>query len=220
MKGILIDFSIQTNGGLISGDDGNRYTFIGAEWRENVVPIRGMRVDFDTNANNIATAIYQEVIARPKRNTENPFQSIKTNAPNAKIILKNQQDDYDNYYEDESDYTMLDWYKKVIINYVNFEGRARRKEYWYFTLVNILVGFALGLTAPILDELSVLLYWLYMLAVFLPSLGVTVRRLHDTNRSGWWLLVSFIPLLGALLLLIWVISDSDYDENEYGLPPK
>lgn len=218
MKGVVIDFSIQKNGGLISGDDGNRYTFTGAEWRDNTAPMRGMRVDFDTDGSNVALAVYQEIITKPQKAEQPTFQkNTKKFSPKIQATPKEiVQDEY----IDESDYTFIDWYKKVLINYVNFEGRARRKEYWFFVLVNFMVGLSLGIVSPFIDELAVALYWLYTLATFLPALGVSIRRLHDTGRSGWYCLVGLIPVIGSFILLFWFATEGDDHENDYGYPPK
>lgn len=214
MKGVVIDFSIQTNSGLISGDDGNRYTFTGSEWRENSPPMRGMRVDFDIDGNGFASAIYQEIVVKSQKIERPTFrQNPQKYAPKTEIMSQDE-------YIDESEYTFIDWYKKVLVNYVNFEGRARRKEYWFFVLVNFMVGVALGIVSPFINEWAVALYWLYSLATFLPTLGVSIRRLHDIGRSGWSLLVSLIPIIGPFIALFWFVTEGDDDENKYGYPPK
>lgn len=119
----------------------------------------------------------------------------------------------------------MNWYIDVIKKYAVFKGRARRKEYWYFSLFNILIILALIFIDALTGTLDAdtgygLLSGLYTLAVFLPSVAVSIRRLHDTDRSGWWLLIALIPLIGAITLLIFFASDSQSDENEYGLNPK
>lgn len=117
----------------------------------------------------------------------------------------------------------MNWYLKVLRNYVNFSGRARRREYWMFVLISMLIGMALTLVEtggkmPDPDQYTVLPS-LYYLAVFLPGLAVAVRRLHDTGRSGWWLLVGIIPFLGSVVLLVFMCLDSAA-ENKYGPNPK
>lgn len=106
----------------------------------------------------------------------------------------------------------MDWYLKALKNYVNFEGRARRKEYWFFVLINAIVS-------TVLSILLLPLSWLYSVAVFLPSLAVTVRRLHDIGRSGWWILIGLIPIVGFIVLLVFMFTDS-VDDNHYGPNPK
>lgn len=110
------------------------------------------------------------------------------------------------------------WYLEVLKKYAVFSGRARRREYWMFFLVNFIVGLVLAVIGRVLD-LEILQY-LYSLAVLLPGLGVAVRRLHDTGRSGWWLLISLVPLIGAIVLLVFLVSDSQPDTNQYGPNPK
>jgi uncharacterized membrane protein YhaH (DUF805 family) len=93
-----------------------------------------------------------------------------------------------------------------------------------FVLFNVIISFVLGIIDAILGLSSGdgvgLLGGLYSLAVLLPSIGVSIRRLHDTNRSGWWLLLSFIPILGWIALLIFYVQDSDPGDNQYGSNPK
>lgn len=112
----------------------------------------------------------------------------------------------------------MHWYLEVLKKYAVFSGRARRREYWMFFLVNFIVGLVLAVIGRVLD-LEILQY-LYSLAVLLPGLGVAVRRLHDTGRSGWWLLISLVPLIGAIVLLVFLVSDSQPDTNQYGPNPK
>lgn len=105
--------------------------------------------------------------------------------------------------------------------YAVFEGRARRSEYWWFFLFNLLMQGATGLLDAALfgGESGGLLNGLYSLAVLLPGLGVGARRLHDTNHSGWWLLVSLVPLVGFLVLLIWLTRPGDAGPNRFGPAP-
>lgn len=112
----------------------------------------------------------------------------------------------------------MHWYLEVLKKYAVFSGRARRREYWMFFLVNFIVGLVLAVIGRVLD-LEILQY-LYSLAVLLPGLGVAVRRLHDTGRSGWWLLIALVPLIGAIVLLVFLVSDSQPDTNQYGPNPK
>lgn len=112
----------------------------------------------------------------------------------------------------------MHWYLDVLKKYAVFEGRARRTEYWVFVLINFLISLVLS----ILDSSLGLgfLGSIYGLAVLVPSLAVTVRRLHDTNRSGWWILIGLVPLVGWIVLLIFMLIDSDPQANEYGPNPK
>jgi len=118
----------------------------------------------------------------------------------------------------------MKWYLKVLRNYAIFEGRARRKEYWYFTLFNFLAFFVLtiidGVIGSFNSEAGIgLLGGIYAFAVLTPYLGVSIRRLHDTDRSGWWLLIELIPIIGGLVLLIFMVLDSQPSDNQFGLNP-
>ena len=106
------------------------------------------------------------------------------------------------------------WYFEVLKKYAVFSGRARRKEYWTFNLFNIIIYF-MALLVDSLGGMGVFVT-LYSLAVAIPSIAVVVRRLHDTNRRGWWLLISLIPLIGGLIVLIILIQDSQPEDNQYG----
>jgi len=113
----------------------------------------------------------------------------------------------------------MNWYIEVLKKYAVFSGRARRTEYWIFFLFNFIIAFALGFIEGLVKGPGVL-GALYSLAVLIPSVAVGVRRLHDTNRSGWWLLISLIPLIGAIVLIVFTVQDSQPDENPYGPNPK
>ncbi|MEF9958033.1 MAG: DUF805 domain-containing protein [Acinetobacter sp.] len=205
MKGQILDFSVQTNSGVISGEDGKRYPFSGAEWKDNKAPARGMTADFDVDASQNAVQIY--VAQAPgfsqfTQNVENQLQGV----------IK------DHDAKDEEAYSMVDWFIKCLKNYANFSGRARRKEYWFFVLGSIILGFLLGIIGGILrigDSLGLLLN----LALFVPSLAVAARRLHDTGRSGWWQLIS-LTIIGIIPLIIWLASDTNPESNQWGKPAK
>lgn len=119
----------------------------------------------------------------------------------------------------------MSWYLKVLKNYAVFRGRARRKEYWMFILVNVIVSVVLifldGALGTIDPESGVGLFnSLYTLGVLVPTLAVTARRLHDTNRSGWWQLISLVPLIGFFVLLFFTVLDGDQGTNRFGEDPK
>lgn len=119
----------------------------------------------------------------------------------------------------------MDWYLEVLKKYAVFEGRAGRKEYWFFILFNILISMALGyvdwLTGNINPETGLgILSGIYALGVMIPGMAVSVRRLHDTGRSGWWLLITFVPVIGAIVFLYFMVLDSNPETNEYGPSPK
>ena len=113
----------------------------------------------------------------------------------------------------------MDWYLTVLKKYAVFSGRARRKEYWYFVLFNLLISFVLSIIDGVINFGGGgigILYSIYSLAVFIPGLAVTVRRLHDIGRSGWWLLLVLIPVIGWIVLFVFFISGSQPGPNQYG----
>lgn len=118
----------------------------------------------------------------------------------------------------------MNWYLEVLKKYAVFSGRARRTEFWMFTLVNIAVSMLLAFVdnsfGMTVSYGVGMLSSLYGLAVLIPSLAVAVRRLHDTGRSGWWWLISLVPLIGAVVLLIFAAQDSQPGSNKYGPNPK
>lgn len=123
----------------------------------------------------------------------------------------------------------MNWYLKVLALYTEFSGRARRREFWMFNLFNtlfaiilLLIDNALGLSLDYVgNNLGAgYLYSLYSLLVFIPSLALSVRRLHDISKSGWMLLIGFIPLVGAIWLIVLFLKDSSSGKNKYGANPK
>lgn len=118
----------------------------------------------------------------------------------------------------------MDWYIKVLRNYIGFGGRARRKEYWMFFLVNMVLATILG----IVDNISGLqiagkedaLRMIYNLLIFLPSLAVQFRRLHDTDRSAWWILLWLVPIVGWLIILVFNCQNGTQGTNKFGSDPK
>lgn len=113
----------------------------------------------------------------------------------------------------------MDWYLSVLRKYADFSGRARRREYWMFALVNFLVSLVLG-AIGLMGHGFGLLTWIYTAAVLIPSFAVGFRRLHDTGRSGWWTLILFVPLVGAIVYLVFMCMDSAPGDNQYGPNPK
>lgn len=119
------------------------------------------------------------------------------------------------------------WYFEVLKQYASFAGRARRREYWMFALINFIVCAALGIIAAITLAASPkaaividVVLVVYTLLVLLPSIAVTVRRLHDTGRSGGWFWIVLVPFVGGLVLLVFTLLDSTPGNNAYGPSPK
>ena len=113
----------------------------------------------------------------------------------------------------------MDWYVAALKKYAEFSGRARRKEYWMFALVSFLVSVGIAVLGMMVNALNILT-WVYTLAVFIPSIAVGVRRLHDTGRSGWMGLLALIPLVGAIIVIVFLCQDSAPGDNQYGPNPK
>lgn len=122
----------------------------------------------------------------------------------------------------------MDWFLTVVQDhYFDFEGRARRKEYWMFQLFSVLIVLGIMIVTAILGAISenlafvgVAAYAIVGLGLVLPSIGVLVRRLHDTGRSGWWYFISLVPLVGTFILLYFLVIEGDSGPNAYGPDPK
>lgn len=114
--------------------------------------------------------------------------------------------------------TMLEAIQSVFSNYANFNGRARRSEYWYFTLFNLIVSFILSMITVWIDSKIPLYIW--QIALILPCIAVAIRRLHDTGRSGWFYLLVLIPLVGSIILIVFYCQDGQHGMNKYGPDPK
>ena len=202
MKGAILDFSIQTNEGVISGDDQNRYNFTGAEWRGQRPPARGDKVDFAIDEEGKATQIYIAL-----GTTTNPVQN-----------LSNQLDKISNQNQSEENFNMIDWFVKCLKNYANFSGRARRKEFWFFYLTCIILGIISQIVDAVLNT-EPLFNGVLNLALLIPTLAAGTRRLHDTGRSGWWQLIG-LTIIGLIPLIIWLASDTKRENNQWGQPAK
>ena len=210
MKGKILDFTIQTNMGIILGNDQKRYSFVGSEWKEQHAPFRGNEVDFDVNAEGQATGIYLDFMTAPTSTSQiktsapspafangNPNDSTKVNANNVENILTDYQQ------------AILTCFKK----FADFKGRARRREFWYFELFCVLMSLAFSFISE--DAATIT-----MIVTFIPNIAVSVRRLHDIGRSGWWMLIALVPIAGILLLLFWATQEGEPTTNAYGESPK
>ena len=120
----------------------------------------------------------------------------------------------------------MKWFLEALTKkYATFEGRARRREYWTFVLFYVLAVVVLAIVDDVVgtfnEEVGLgLLSGLFVLATLIPTIAVTVRRLHDTDRSGWWVLLEFIPIVGGLVLLVFTVLDSQPGANRFGANPK
>ena len=111
----------------------------------------------------------------------------------------------------------MEYFTDALKKYADFTGRASRKQYWMFALIYIIIYIALGLVDAFLG--SVWLASIFSLILIVPSISITTRRLHDTSRSGWWQLIYLIPLIGLIVMLVFLCQDS-HEDNEYGISPK
>lgn len=120
----------------------------------------------------------------------------------------------------------MSWYLLAWQRAADFSGRSRRKEYWIFNLFNAIFVMVLALLAVAFSDqdkpqtIPLFLVLLYCVVVFVPSLSVTIRRLHDIGKSGWWYFISFVPVIGGIILFVFTLFDSEPNANEWGLDPK
>lgn len=114
----------------------------------------------------------------------------------------------------------MNWYISVLKQYAVFSGRAHRTEYWMFVLCNIVIMLLLSMVDKLIGGEQELVSSVYSLAVLLPSLAVAARRLHDTDRSGWWLLIGLIPIIGTLVLIYFMVCNGQPVPNRFGNDPK
>lgn len=129
----------------------------------------------------------------------------------------------------KNNYTLMNWFIKVLKQYADFKGRARRKEYWMYVLfltiayiIAAILDNVLGLSIKMAGQSMGYgyIYLLVALATIVPSIAVSVRRLQDINKSGWFVLIAFIPIIGVLILLYWSLLEGTKGENQYGPDPK
>ena len=122
----------------------------------------------------------------------------------------------------------MEWYRMVLEKYAQFDGRSRRKEYWMFALINavvycVLYAVAFGSILAGSKAITTLLFILcivYALGTVVPGIAVSVRRLHDTNKSGWMILIALVPFVGGIILLVFMAIEGDPGPNQYGPNPK
>ena len=114
----------------------------------------------------------------------------------------------------------MNWYLEVLRKYATFSGRARRKEYWMFTLIHFLITVLLLFSSSLIGFLGVLLYVVYILGTFLPTLALTVRRLQDQDKEWPWIFVSMIPFIGGIWMLVLLLTEGTKGENRFGPDPK
>lgn len=119
----------------------------------------------------------------------------------------------------------MSWYVEALKKYAVFGGRSRRKEYWFFLLFSMIISAALTIIDVVVGTFSSssgigLLSGIYSLAVLIPSIAVSVRRLHDIDRTGWWILISLVPIIGTIVLVVFAVQDGTTGSNQHGSNPK
>lgn len=208
MKGQILDFSIQA-GGLISSENGKRYPFKNEEWKEQGIPTRGMKVDFDVDEDGQAVAVYKALGASSTGGVTTVLQNAsQTRNENGQLSL------------------FALFLEALTKRYAQFSGRASKREFWGYMLFRMVAVVAIFFVAVImfainesLGSIFNLLCWLFGIALFIPDLSVGVRRLHDTGKSGWWYLISVIPLIGWIwLIILWCQASVNEDNQWGGLP--
>lgn len=208
MKGQILDFSIQA-GGLISSEDGKRYPFKNEEWKEQGVPTRGMKVDFDVDEDGQAVAVYKALGASSTGGVATVLQNAsQTRNENGQLSL------------------FALFLETLTKRYAQFSGRASKREFWGYMLFRMVAVVAIFFVAVImfainesLGSIFNLLCWLFGIALVIPDLSVGVRRLHDIGKSGWWFLIGLVPLIGPIwLIILWCQASVNEDNQWGGLP--
>ncbi len=230
MKGKILDFSVAQGGGLILSSDGTRYLFNADQWRGQSLPKAGQDVDFNIDDTHKAIDIYPDVYAMPAQSQTvakldeignkvgDSFNKFATDINNSLVKINSK----------EMPATFVDYAVQTITkNYANFNGRARRKEYWgtmlVYMIVAVILSMLMNITFWISEYLSyffVLVASIFYLATIVPIIALTVRRLHDVDKSGWWYFISLVPLIGGIWLLILLCTEGTRGENQFGIDPK
>lgn len=209
MKGQILDFSLQNSSGLITGEDGKRYTFNSAEWKEQGLPTKGMTVDFDLTESGEAVGVYK---------------ALSTKSNSVSVALNNAAQTRNENGELSLFALFLDTITK---RYAQFTGRATRREYWGFYLFNMIISVALQILAEIgvqisdtIGGLMLVILSIVSLGLALPHIAVSIRRLHDINKSGWWFLLALVPIVGWIWLIVLLCQPSTPESNQYGDIPQ
>ena len=210
MRGEVLHYDTEQGFGFINGADGKRYTFERGDLRRLVPVTKGTPVEFEVEG---ASAREIFVVNGVKSATPTQFGRHAVAA------------------EPESTGLWSYFTRSLMANYANFRGRARRKEYWGYVLFYIIAAVVIGTVALFLDgsvgnldggEIPVVtlgLFGLFVLATFIPSLAITIRRQHDIGLSGWFYLLILIPYIGWLIILVFTLIPSQRHDNKWGPVP-
>ena len=211
MKGQILDFSIQNGGGLITAENGKRYSFKSEEWKEPNIPMRGMKVDFDIDENGQAIGIYKALAA----SSASHIPSVLNNVTQVR--------------NDNGQLPLFALFLDALLRrYAEFSGRASKREFLGFALFELvliitiifLYGILYTINRNLAQTFDLLFTLVYIVGLFLPRLAVSIRRLHDTGRSGWWYLIILIPIIGSIWLIILWLQPSVNEENQWGTIPE
>lgn len=217
MRGEVIHYDDNQGVGYISGDDGERYGFTRADMRQLVAVGKGTRVDFQRDGVNARDIFVMAGYGRPAATPP----AGQPAAPGAPPQVQTDPDD--------RALGLFSYFRRALAErYTDFRRRARRKEYWGFVLFTfigfVIVGaIASGVEAALgtfdtgdVPYVLMILLGIYWLAVIVPSIAVTVRRLHDIGLSGWFFLLQFIPYVGGLIIFVMMLMPSQKNPNKWG----
>ena len=114
----------------------------------------------------------------------------------------------------------MNFYLDVWKKFADFGGRSRRKEFWLFWLINMAINFVLSFLTAKLGVVGTIITGIFGLAILVPSLAVAIRRMHDIGKSGWWICINFVPLIGTIWYIVLAAKDSEAGNNQWGAYPK
>lgn len=245
MRGEVLHYDKAEGFGFITGVDGNRYAFAREDMRQAATMGKGTQVEF-TPSGGQARDVF--AIHAPTARTAAPIPQAGRSVPQfGRRGVAESQPEQPSYApvrapSDAPTYTGASatgeatglwsyFWRAITTNYVNFGGRARRKEYWAFVLFTILGGLAIGALSGIVAAVSgqgrdsipmvtLVLVGVFCLAIILPSIAVTVRRIHDLGLSGWFYLLILVPYVGGLILFVFTLIPSQKHENRWGPVPE
>lgn len=229
MRGEVLHYDEDQGFGFITGADGNRYTFTRENLRRQTAMPRGTAVEFQAGGGQ-ARDVFSIATASPTAGAGTSAAPAQANPAPAAGAAQAQQFGRSSEPAEPTDLWFYFW-RSVTQNYFNFAGRARRKEYWSYCLfwtVCLLIIVGIGIFADIemgnfdnaeVPAMTIGLFGMFLLATFLPSLGMIVRRLHDLGLTGWLCLVILIPTFGSLIILVFALIPTQGRENQWGPVP-
>ncbi len=227
MRGEVLHYDEAQGFGFITGADGNRYTFARENLRRAFPISKGTLVEFEPGGGKA-----QDIFAIRSEMPEQPSVAAAAAAPTTAITAPHFGRDA-SFTPPAGSGTGLwnSFWRGMTVNYANFQGRARRKEYWGFALFSYLALIALVLAGVAIDSslgnlngsdvpgATIGICVLFVLASIIPWIAMSVRRQHDIGLSGWFYLVIFIPSVGTLILLVFALIPSQKHDNKWGPAP-